>query len=449
MKICRDMHFHKKERYMKAKPTKVKICIWGAGERGKRIYRHLEPEDILYFVDSAKEKIGSSYLGKEIISVERYVREFSSCFILIAHMEDIKKIEKREKIKIQNYFYLSDCPGELQEPNIRDLLKKYIEGYLNSRIDYALYGITLYTILIDRWIYSLCGLHPPIIPQSGFDQGVLENVKREFPSLKIIRFNEINRRKIKEICNVIYDGLAEPGDILVSDLYDCSDKITEYRNSKITKYKNKHNGQRCVIVATGPSLCACDLDLVEKNKMVSFSVNSVFKIFDQTLWRPTYYVIDDYRAIQKYDDIMQTVSKDAVFIGDTFQKEKNYGRNAYLHHIHYESYLNRLPKFSEDFAQKSYLGYTVVYSCIQLAVYMGFRELYLLGTDCNYVMGSRNNYFWQSKEKDVMNHELDKIMMGYQSAKKYADGHGIKIWNATRGGNLEVFDRIRLEDVFD
>lgn len=63
------MHFRKKERYMKAKPTKIKICIWGAGERGKRIFRYLEPEDILYFVDSTKDKIGSSYLGMGIVKI--------------------------------------------------------------------------------------------------------------------------------------------------------------------------------------------------------------------------------------------------------------------------------------------------------------------------------------------------------------------------------------------
>lgn len=160
-------------------------------------------------------------------------------------------------------------------------------------------------------------------------------------------------------------------------------------------------------------------------------------------------MIDDYKAIEKYEYVIDSVAKDAVFIGDTFWKEKVFDGNIYYHHIHHECYTNRLPKFSEDFAQKSYIGYTVVYSCIQLAAYMGFHEIYLIGTDCNYVIGSKNNYFWASSEKDMMNHEMDKIFMGYQAAKRYADAHGIKIWNATRGGNLEIFDRISIDEIFE
>ncbi len=434
---------------MEIKPVSMKVCIWGAGEKGRRIFWHLEPENVLYFVDSDKNKIGSEYLGKKVISVEQYEAEFSSYFLIITHMEDIKKIEKRDKIKICNYFYLVDCPGELQEANVRNLLRNYIKEYLNSRTDYVLYGLTLYSILIDQWIYCQYGLHPSIIPHDGFCVHMLENVKKAFPSLNILEFESINKRKIKEICNVVYEGLAESEDFSISDLYDCSDKITEYRNELITLYKDKHRGQKCFIVATGPSLKASDLELINKNDVTSFSVNSIFKIFDKTQWRPTYYVIDDYKAIEKYEYVIDSVAKDAVFIGDTFWKEKVFDGNIYYHHIHHECYTNRLPKFSEDFAQKSYIGYTVVYSCIQLAAYMGFREIYLIGTDCNYVIGSKNNYFWASSEKDMMNHEMDKIFMGYQTAKRYADAHGIKIWNATRGGNLEIFDRISIEEIFE
>lgn len=434
---------------MEIKPVSMKVCIWGAGEKGRRIFWHLEPENVLYFVDSDKNKIGSEYQGKKVISVEQYEAEFSSYFLIITHTEDIKKIEKRDKIKICNYFYLVDCPGELQEANVRNLLRNYIKEYLNSRTDYVLYGLTLYSILIDQWIYCQYGLHPGIIPHDGFCVHMLENVKKEFPSLNILEFKSINKREIKEICNVVYEELAELEDFSISDLYDCSDKITEYRNELITLYKDKHRGQKCFIVATGPSLKASDLDLISKNDVTSFSVNSIFKIFDKTQWRPTYYVIDDYKAIEKYEYVIDSVAKDAVFIGDTFWKEKVFDGNIYYHHIHHECYTNRLPKFSEDFAQKSYIGYTVVYSCIQLAAYMGFSEIYLIGTDCNYVIGSKNNYFWASSEKDMMNHEMDKIFMGYQAAKRYADAHGIKIWNATRGGNLEIFDRISIDEIFE
>lgn len=39
------------------------------------------------------------------------------------------------------------------------------------------------------------------------------------------------------------------------------------------------------------------------------------------------------------------------------------------------------------------------------------------------------------------------MITGYKAAKKYADAHNIKIINCTRGGMLEVFPRMKLEDV--
>jgi hypothetical protein len=35
----------------------------------------------------------------------------------------------------------------------------------------------------------------------------------------------------------------------------------------------------------------------------------------------------------------------------------------------------------------------------------------------------------------------------YKNARDYCDTHGIQIYNATRGGKLEVFERVALEDV--
>lgn len=434
---------------METKPMSMKICIWGAGDKGKRIFQHMEPKDILCFVDSDKKKIGSDYLGKKVISVEQYIRDYSDHFILLSHMERVEEIEKRMHIKIKNYFYLSDCPGELQEPNVRSLLRNYIENYLNDRDDYALYGFSLYSLFIDRWIFNLCGKHPYIIFSKDVDVMRRKEIQREFPLLNIITLEDAANYGIKEICNVVYQELSISEDYKITGLYDCSDKITEYRNEKIVAYKDKFLGQPCFIVATGPSLRAEDLELLRQTGLLSFSVNTIYKIFDQTKWRPDFYVVDDYRAIEKYKEVTEKVALEAVFIGDTkeYSEKEDPCKGIYWHHIQHEYYTDRLPKFSEDYAQKCYLGYTVVYSCIQLAVYMGFKEIYLLGTDCNYVMGSKNNYFWPSDEKDVFHHELDKIFLGYQAAKKYADAHGIKIWNATRGGDLEIFERISMDEV--
>ena len=79
---------------------------------------------------------------------------------------------------------------------------------------------------------------------------------------------------------------------------------------------------------------------------------------------------------------------------------------------------------------------------------MGFKEIYLLGVDCNY-KGKLHFYNSDKLEKKMINHNEDGMIKCYRSAKKYADEHGIKIFNATRGGALEVFPRVDFDSLFE
>lgn len=62
---------------------------------------------------------------------------------------------------------------------------------------------------------------------------------------------------------------------------------------QLSKYKNRHKGQRCFIVANGPSLTSKDLDLLHERGEVAFGMNRIYKMFEQTNWRPIYYVCED------------------------------------------------------------------------------------------------------------------------------------------------------------
>ena len=43
----------------------------------------------------------------------------------------------------------------------------------------------------------------------------------------------------------------------------------------------------------------------------------------------------------------------------------------------------------------------------------------------------------------------NELIKNYECANRFAQEHGVKIYNATRGGYLEVFERINFESVFD
>jgi hypothetical protein len=220
-----------------------------------------------------------------------------------------------------------------------------------------------------------------------------------------------------------------------------------YRKSpyeKLRNIKKKHKNERCFIVATGPSLTIDDLEKLKDE--VTFSMNSICLAFDETDWRPTYYGIQDIGVFNKFEKCIEKLDVEGKFIGETISKHKNFSDNYYIypmnmlnHNMYHQKYNTR---FSDDAYAVVYDGYSITYSLIQIAVYMGFKEIYLLGADCNY-SSKLNHHF---KDYDHVDPFFllagDKMICSYKEAKKYADHNNIKIYNATRGGMLEVFERV-------
>ncbi len=224
----------------------------------------------------------------------------------------------------------------------------------------------------------------------------------------------------------------------------------------ILQMKNKHLGKRCFIIGNGPSLDPKDLDKL-KNE-ICFGTNGIYNIYDKTNWRPTYYCVSDKNIIYKKRNIIgaQSVRDKFVGIPETFPCPD-------IHNVHYvkqidEEFYPDLPEFSDDMRTCIYGGATVTYMCIQIAVYMGFKEIILLGVDHNYSI-TLNQYGKVERHDDIIDHfsDKDKIAsipslykteLAYKAAKKYADEHGIKIYNATRGGKLEVFERVDFDTLF-
>ena len=113
---------------------------------------------------------------------------------------------------------------------------------------------------------------------------------------------------------------------------------------------------------------------------------------------------------------------------------------------------------------------TVMTLMIELAMYMGFAGIYLIGVDCSNGFGSGGHFIKDYENKDMQKIERtrtmtlakngrrlsfeelgkyrqDRSMFAYAKLRKYADKHGIKIYNATRGGYLEEFERVNLDDL--
>lgn len=110
-------------------------------------------------------------------------------------------------------------------------------------------------------------------------------------------------------------------------------------------------------------------------------------------------------------------------------------------------------KFSEDIEKYVYSGLTVTYNMIQMAMYMGFSEIYLLGIDFSFSGMSENkgNHFCEEYSKNTKmkgSFYAEESLKAYTAAEEISYKRGVRIYNATRGGKLEVFERKNFDKLF-
>lgn len=438
----------------------MKYLIWGAGDRGKRVFYSIGAENVVAFIDVNKEKIGKTYLGKKILSLDEVKQNnLKHCIVISPRRYENEIAEELEANGIDYYLSLKECPGDLQDPYPRDYFKNYILTQIKPDLRYIVYGSTLYSLMLFEWVKEKSIHCPFLLLSENTNDGLIKLLKQEWKDFVVtelpdsVQYDIIFDTKRKSLtkmqcekCNI--DFLKK------RDIFDCAVNIEEYYNEEICRFKNIHKGKRCFIIGLGPSLMIEDLDRLYNHQEICISMNTIWKAFDKTKWRPTYYVADDYRVIRgDCGDMLEHMKNSYCFIGDTdpqFCEKMDRPSYVFLHHANQEISEDMPSKFSGDFSRNCYTNSTVTNSCLQLAAYMGFKEIYLLGVDFSYGSSKYETYkhFYKEDNKNSLGFR-DAVYMGYLGAKKYADEHGIKICNATRGGKLEVFERVDFDELFD
>lgn len=227
----------------------------------------------------------------------------------------------------------------------------------------------------------------------------------------------------------------------------------DVRFMPLKAYKNKYKGKRIFITCTGPSLTIEDLEKL-KDEYV-FGMNSICLIHEKTDWKPDFYGIQDLSVFEKIKDVLLATDNGIVFAPHDYKKKYGTPNDWVYWHMCGSYHIYELiygPRYFTKFCSNSYVkvydGYSITYSILQLAIYMGFDELYLLGADCNY-LGKKQHFIEHGNyEKPERAADAgDRLSVSYMAAKNYADSHGIKIYNATRGGCLELFPRVNLDEV--
>lgn len=299
-------------------------------------------------------------------------------------------------------------------------------------------------------------------------------------SLDDVRLNERNVYVIatifwKDIFLQLKENGVEEKQIYWFENPDLLDEICCYNVNpfpyiqRIRQFRQLHKNERCFIVGNGPSLLIEDLELL-KNEY-SMASNKIFQLYGKTEWRPTYYFVDDPYVIrttfQDKQSYLKVVGQSRAGFTSTRRKMFEYRDDEDTQNVFFYKTVNDLkkgkPGFADDCAECVYTSYTITYTMLQLAVYMGFEKIYLLGIDHNY-SAEKNLKGEIIRNPKVKNHtkymdennfniehipEIGVMSLGYEVAADYAKKHGIEIYNATRGGKLETFERVNLNFLFE
>ena len=233
---------------------------------------------------------------------------------------------------------------------------------------------------------------------------------------------------------------------------------------QIRELYRREAGKRCFIIGNGPGLKISDLDLLQKEDC--FACNRIYGVFEKTNWRPKYYCAQDARVLAQIKDELSIAIDNCEYAFLPYNFRKMYPvsvmsrSNLCLFYHPYVSvysqngkYPEGLMPFSDDVSSRIYDGLSITYGMIQIAVYLGYTEIYLVGIDHNYAMkngvvdGSQS-YAEGIRPIDMSTQfppELLLCEISYREARRYCEANEIKIQNATRGGKLEVFERASLD----
>jgi hypothetical protein len=259
-----------------------------------------------------------------------------------------------------------------------------------------------------------------------------------------------------------------PGPVLefVRDGLDAAKRIPELPDAYLNPWRmetrnalqqchNIHTGRRCFILGNGPSLKNTDLSRL-KNEY-TFGMNRIYLAYPEMGYTTSYYVSVNDLVIEQCADDIQKLDQPRFVSWRGGREWLQPAPNLYFLYTTYTE-----PKFARDLRNRIWESATVTYVALQIAFYMGFQEVILIGVDHNFETKGKANTTIVSQGDDP-NHfhpeyfgkgfrwqlpDLEKSEIGYQMARAAYEKAGRKVLDATIGGKLTIFEKVNYDDLF-
>ena len=214
---------------------------------------------------------------------------------------------------------------------------------------------------------------------------------------------------------------------------------------RLRMYKNRHKGERCFIIGNGPSLKKTDLSLLKDE--VTFGLNRIYLLFDELGFATTYYVSVNQLVIEQFAYEIKALFC-PKFLSWLGRDQIDFTENMMFLNPDVERF-----SFSTDITKGIWVGATVTNMAIQIAYYMGFETVILVGVDHSFATQGKPHSIVTSEEDDT-NHfdpryfgkglrwqlpDLETSELAFRIAKYWFEQSGREILDATIDGKLQVF----------
>ena len=224
---------------------------------------------------------------------------------------------------------------------------------------------------------------------------------------------------------------------------------------RLKQLVNMHANQRCFIIGNGPSLRQTDLSLPRGE--YPFGLNRIYLIFPELGFSTSCLVAVNDLVIEQCAAEMQNLSLPKFL---TWRARPWFRPDPNITYL--DTDFTGDEGFSSNLTRRIYEGFTVTNVALQLAYYMGFSEVILVGVDHNYVtQGAANqavvsqgddpnhfasNYFgkgfkWQLP--DLVGSERAFLIArnAYSQASR-------AILDASMDGKLSIFPKVSFYSLF-
>ena len=221
----------------------------------------------------------------------------------------------------------------------------------------------------------------------------------------------------------------------------------------IGRFKNLHAGQRCVIVCNGPSLNQMDLGFLRHE--VVFGLNKIHLGLDQFGFYPRYLVAANRLVVEQARAELARMTC-IKFIGS--RAAHVLPPDAFTYTL---ANMGPPTVFSEDIAKGVREGGTVTHIALQIAYYMGFAKVVIIGMDHRYeftgkphqtkhLAGPDLNHFSEEyfSGQNWQNPDLDRSESSYSAARAVYKSDGREIVDATLDGACQVFRKADYRTIF-